>query len=392
MTHDASSTDADLARSAMAGDRAAFAELIARHRQLLLAVCWRVLGNADLAQDASQEAVARALLVLDTLRKPEQFGPWLAGIGLNVCRRWLHQHKYAVEAWSWEALVGGARILEPVDPDPGVSPERAVEEQELVRVVRRAVDGLPPGQRAAVLLAYLAGLTQAETAASLGVPLGAVKTRLHKARLALRKSLWTTWIEEDVAMVSTIATDTEFVDVEVWDVRRSTDTPERPGRNVVLLREVGGERVLPIWVGHFEGDSIVILLEKVEITRPLTFSFAANVLQAAQGSLREVRVNRLTPDDGTFFAEAVIASPTATRIVDCRPSDAISLALAIGAPIRVAEVVMASQAQPREGFVEVPEGVSTAAEGAQRMRDMLARAHEEWTRIETEQAHLHGYA
>lgn len=185
----------------------------------------------------------------------------------------------------------------------------AVEEHELVRVVRRAVDALPPGQRAAVVLAYLAGLTQAETAASLGVPLGAVKTRLHKARIALRKSLWTTWIQEDVVMVSTIATGTEFVDVQVWDVRRGADTPERAGRNVVLLKEVGGERVLPIWVGPFEGDSIVILLENVETTRPLTFSFAANVLQAAQGSLREVRVNRLTPDNGTFLADAVVAGP-----------------------------------------------------------------------------------
>lgn len=193
-------------------------------------------------------------------------------------------------------------------------------------------------------------------------------------------------------MVSTMATKTEYVDVQVWDVRRGPDTPERPGRNVVLLEEVGGMRVLPIWVGYFEGDSIVILLEKVETMRPLTFSFAASVLQAAAGELREVRVNHLTPENGTFFAEAIIDGPTGTHIVDCRPSDAISLALAMAAPIRVAATVMAVEGQSRERFTEVPTGVVTAVEGAKRIREMQTKAHDEWTKIEEEQAHLRGYA
>lgn len=64
----------------------------------------------------------------------------------------------------------------------------------------------------------------------------------------------------------------------------------------------------------------------------------------------------------------------------------------MGAPIRVAEAVMASQGQPLEDFLNVPEGVLTAKEGAQRLRDMLSKAQEEWTKTEAEQARLRGYA
>jgi hypothetical protein len=76
-------------RRARSGDRQAFAELILRHQRLLSNLCSRALGDADLADDAVQEAILQALLSLDSLRQPAQLGAWLVGIGLNVCRRWL---------------------------------------------------------------------------------------------------------------------------------------------------------------------------------------------------------------------------------------------------------------------------------------------------------------
>ena len=85
-------------------------------------------------------------------------------------------------------MLGGQRLPEPVDATPG--PADLAEAAELRAWVHRAVAGLPPGQRAAVILHYLAGLTQAETAAHLGVEVGAIKTRLHKARANLRRTLW----------------------------------------------------------------------------------------------------------------------------------------------------------------------------------------------------------
>lgn len=198
-------TDTALARAAQAGDTQAFALLLARHRPLLLAVCRRTLGDSALAEDAAQEAALRALLTLARLRDAEQFGPWLVGIGVNVCRMWLRSR--ARERWSLDALSGivehrdrtngstdrenvAARIVQAARDGQGAdSPEMQVEIADMATAVRHAVALLPQGQRAAVLLYYLSGLSYEEAGVTLGIAVGAVKTRLHKARRALRTHL-----------------------------------------------------------------------------------------------------------------------------------------------------------------------------------------------------------
>jgi RNA polymerase sigma factor (sigma-70 family) len=132
--------DADLVAAARGRDRRAMAVLLERHRGLLLGLCRRVLGDRDLAEDAAQEACVTALLNLDRLRDPERFGPWLGGIGLNTCRRWLRTRPQA--AWSWEALPGG--LLATAAP-PAPDPHEQVELRQLGARVREAVAALPAG-------------------------------------------------------------------------------------------------------------------------------------------------------------------------------------------------------------------------------------------------------
>jgi RNA polymerase sigma factor (sigma-70 family) len=318
--------DAALVRLAREGDKGAFAVLVGRHRPMLVGVCRRQLGDPGLAEDAAQEAVLQALLSLARLERPERFGAWLAGIGLNVCRRW--QRDQAREGWSLAALTGGRAA-----PDP--APAELAEEADAARRVRGAVGRLPAGQRAAVVLFYLVGLAHREVAAALGIGVGAVKTRLHKGRAALREELAAWWKEDHMA-----ATTTGPVPMRVTEVRRQPGEGDRPDKLAILLQEEAGERRLCIWVGQFEALSIAFALEGTELPRPMAYQFMAGLLEATGGRVAEARVTRL--DDGTFYAVCVVDGPAGTREVDARPSDALNLALLSGAPIRVDPEVLAT--------------------------------------------------
>lgn len=335
---DARLDDSALVRAAVDGDRAAFGVLVTRHRSLVLGVCWRALGDHELAEDVTQEAILQAMLSLDRLRRPERFGPWLAGIGLNLCYRLRRQR--AREGWSWEAVIGGRLLPEPVDPGPAVDDE--VEAAALRGWVQAAVAGLPAGQRAAVTLHYLAGLTQAETAALLGIEPGAVKARLHKARTNLRRSLWPITkaeleLERGPAMVA----------MRVADVGRRRIADDDIPRHFVVLEEAAGTRGLAIWMGAHEATSLALHLEDVPFPRPMTYGLMAGLVSAVGGRVREVRIDRLEGD--VFYAVAVLEGPTGATEIDARPSDALNLALVLAAPILVAEAILAAIGYERGG-------------------------------------------
>ncbi len=343
--------DAQLVAAAQGGDKAAFETLLTRHRPMLLALCRRAVGNEGFAEDAAQEAMLLAMLNLDRLRRADRFGPWLTGIGLNVCHRWRRQRSR--DAWSWDAMLGGV-IAEPVDPSP--SPEDRAEADELRDWVQRVVAELPPGQRAAVVLHYLMGLPQAETASLLGIEVRAVKMRLHKARANLRQRLWA---EPAIARTEE---EQVMIEMRVVDVRRRREPvgKEPRVRHIVLLKEVDGTRSLTIWIGEFEATALALQLDGTDAPRPMTYAFATALFQAAGGRLREVRVDRLVGE--VFYATAVVAGPDADREIDARPSDVFNLALLLQAPIRVAPEVLEATDPSRCG--EDWTNAETYSEGA----------------------------
>ena len=328
--------DAALVRLARAGDQRAFTELVARHRPMLVGLCRRQLGDPGLAEDAAQEAVLKAMVGLDRLERPERFGAWLGGIGLNVCRRW--RRDQAREDWSLAALTGGRALPDPVPTEPAAAAEAAA----AARRVRRAVGRLPAGQRAAVVLFYLVGMAHREVAAALGIGVGAVKTRLHKGRAALREELAAWWREDDMA-----TTTTGPVTMRVTEVRRQPGEGGRPEKMAILLAEEAGERRLCIWVGAFEATQVAFALEGTELPRPMAYQFMTSLLEATGSRLAEARVTRL--DDGTFYGVAVVDGPAGTRVVDARPSDILNLALLTGAPIRVDPDVLAQASESEKG-------------------------------------------
>jgi RNA polymerase sigma-70 factor, ECF subfamily len=161
-------SDADLVHEALAGDREPLAELLRRHWDTAVFLAARVLGSPELARDAAQEAAIAAMTDLGRLRSPDRFGAWFCGIALNVARRWLGQLRPEVPG-----LPDQASEL------PG--PAEAAESGETTARVHRAIAALPNGQRQAVLLFYLQGLSHREVAADLHISVGAVKARLHQA-------------------------------------------------------------------------------------------------------------------------------------------------------------------------------------------------------------------
>jgi bifunctional DNase/RNase len=109
---------------------------------------------------------------------------------------------------------------------------------------------------------------------------------------------------------------------------------------IVLLKDVGSEAMLPIWVGPYEANSIASEIEKISPQRPMTHDLLRNVINQMGGTVKRVVVTDLK--DYTFYA--VIEILTAERLVflDSRPSDAIALALRVDCPIFIREEVLES--------------------------------------------------
>lgn len=104
---------------------------------------------------------------------------------------------------------------------------------------------------------------------------------------------------------------------------------------IVLLREVDGERYLPIWIGAAEATAIAYVQQGVSPPRPLTHDLIKDVLVATGRTLGEVRITSL--EDGVFYAELHLGD---NAVVSARPSDAIALALRTGSPILVSDAVL----------------------------------------------------
>ena len=117
---------------------------------------------------------------------------------------------------------------------------------------------------------------------------------------------------------------------------------------VVLLKEEGEERYLPIWIGAHESEAIAMRLQGVSVPRPLTHDLLANVIAQFGGVVKYVVVNDLS--NNTFFARIAVQRDGELQLVDARPSDAIALAVRVSAPIYAEESVM-----EKAGIVASPE-------------------------------------
>ena len=128
--------------------------------------------------------------------------------------------------------------------------------------------------------------------------------------------------------------DADMVEVVIDSIRVSLMSQQR----IVILREVGAERYLPIWIGVYEAEAITIALQEVEVSRPLTHDLIRNIFDDLEAEV--VRVEVVALRDDTFFGNIVVETDSTSVNIDSRPSDALALAVRTNVPIMVSRSVM----------------------------------------------------
>lgn len=151
-----------------------------------------------------------------------------------------------------------------------------------------------------------------------------------------------------------------MIEVVIDSIRISLVSQHR----IVLLREVDSERQLPIWIGPCEADAITIELQDVKVARPLTQDLLKNVITELGGTVSHVMIKEL--NESVFHARLFIHvdGEREPREIDCRPSDAIALAVRVKVPIYIAEEVMDTAGVEPEPDIQEPTTEGEESEGS----------------------------
>jgi RNA polymerase sigma-70 factor (ECF subfamily) len=185
-------TDQEVVLLARGGREAAYRELVRRYERPVFALLYRMVRDRELAEDLAQETFVKALNAIDSYRPEFKFSSWIFKIANNAAidhlrRRELDTlsldgspHAETPEAMQATALQIGARQESPLD---------AVEAKELGGAIEAAIGRLRPEYRSCILLRHVEGRAYEEIAEILDLPLGTVKTYIHRARNELRLAL-----------------------------------------------------------------------------------------------------------------------------------------------------------------------------------------------------------
>lgn len=175
--------DAQLIAETLAGQSAAFGQLVLKYQDRLYNTIVHVVGNAEDALDVVQETFVQAFLKLETFRRQSAFYTWLYRIAFNLATTQRRRRKPALSVEQTRQAVG----YEPVDSQAG--PDECAQQDERCRQVRRAIANLGEEHRTVLVLREIDGCCYETIAEILDLPIGTVRSRLHRARLQLRDEL-----------------------------------------------------------------------------------------------------------------------------------------------------------------------------------------------------------
>jgi len=136
------------------------------------------------------------------------------------------------------------------------------------------------------------------------------------------------------------------MDLVQVDIIGLSTSPSSGGAYALVLGEVDGNRRLPIIIGAFEAQAIALELEKIQPPRPMTHDLIRDLFESVKANVTDILIDELR--EGTFFAKIRFAVNGTEAQLDCRPSDAVALAVRVGAPIFVSEGVLDEAGIPTE--------------------------------------------
>jgi len=181
--------DAALVRRCLKDDPDAFRLLVEKYQAEVYGTALRIVRRPEDAEDLAQETFLRAFRALARYDPTRPFGAWLHTIAARLCidhhRR--NRAKFVSLTRPEEGSSGEERTIDL--EDPADQPDEVAEKSELARRLEALVETLPPDSRAAILLRHQQDLPYEEIARVLGVPLGTIKARIHRARIMLKERL-----------------------------------------------------------------------------------------------------------------------------------------------------------------------------------------------------------
>jgi len=179
-----SADDNRLIKECREGSTAAFGELVLRYQDRLYNTVLRLMNNAEDARDVVQEAFLHAYLSLHSFKGDSLFFTWLYRIAINTAISMKRKQKPALRL-----AANTAGTLDPLDPSVGSGPGQALEMREEERRLQDALGKLSVEHRAVLVMKDVDGKKYEEIAEVLGVPVGTIRSRLHRARLEMREIL-----------------------------------------------------------------------------------------------------------------------------------------------------------------------------------------------------------
>lgn len=173
-------------------DEKAFREIVERYRDTVYNLTYRMLGNREEAEDVSQEVFITVFKSIESFRGDSKFSTWLYRIAVNHCKnriKYLSRRHDRDQSEYDEEVMRDQAAGAATAPAPVQRPDKQLEGVELEQIMQRCIAALDEEQRLVVVLRDVEDLSYEEICAITNLPVGTVKSRLHRARLALKKMM-----------------------------------------------------------------------------------------------------------------------------------------------------------------------------------------------------------